>query len=125
MDRYDRDESWTGVPGAIAPADGNLATVVARASVAEAFPPGDSVGGRQQDAGATNASLDLGPNNGRLDDVKPELVNALRELVRQYRQEGCRCTAARDSEDSPGAALLARLAICLVISQRHALASAV
>jgi hypothetical protein len=31
---------------------------------------------------------DVGPNNERLEDVKPELVNALRELVRQYRQEG-------------------------------------
>jgi hypothetical protein len=30
----------------------------------------------------------LGPNNERLEDLKPELVNALRELVRQYRQEG-------------------------------------
>ena len=32
--------------------------------------------------------IDLGPNNERLEDVKPELVHALRELVRQYRQEG-------------------------------------
>ena len=30
----------------------------------------------------------MGPNNERLEDLKPELVNALRELVRQYRQEG-------------------------------------
>jgi hypothetical protein len=43
---------------------------------------------RQQDAGVTSVPLDLGPNNERLEDVKPELVNALRELVRQYRQEG-------------------------------------
>jgi hypothetical protein len=35
-----------------------------------------------------SAAVDLGPNNKRLEDVKPELVNALRELVRQYRQEG-------------------------------------
>ncbi|MGC1620742.1 MAG: hypothetical protein WA765_19795 [Candidatus Acidiferrum sp.] len=34
------------------------------------------------------AMVDLGPNNERLEDLKPELVNALRELVRQYRQEG-------------------------------------
>ena len=40
--------------------------------------------------GATQADavVDLGPNNERLEDAKPELVNALRELVRQYRQEG-------------------------------------
>jgi hypothetical protein len=51
---------------------------------------------RQQDAlrdsgqaGATNPStIDLGPNNERLEDVKPKLVRALRELVRQYREEG-------------------------------------
>src|SRR6202035_2222297 len=41
----------------------------------------------QQDAGATHA-LDLGPNNERLEEFKPKLVHALRELVRQYRQEG-------------------------------------
>jgi hypothetical protein len=39
--------------------------------------------------------VDLGPNNERLEDLKPELVNALRELVRQYRQEGI---VARRSE---------------------------
>ena len=40
--------------------------------------------------GATVAepAADLGPNNERLEDLKPDLVNALRELVRQYRQEG-------------------------------------
>ncbi|HEY6386303.1 MAG TPA: hypothetical protein VIX91_11535 [Candidatus Acidoferrum sp.] len=35
-----------------------------------------------------DAIADFGPNNERLDDVKPEQVNSLRELVRQYRQEG-------------------------------------
>jgi len=34
------------------------------------------------------ALVDLGPNNEHLEDIKPGLVNALRELVRQYRQEG-------------------------------------
>ena len=103
MDRYHTAESWTGVPGAIAPADGNagahafgpegLSPVVAPA-VADRrslTPEGVSYsgnGGGQQDAGATDAPVDLGPNNERLDDVKPEVVNALRELVRQYRQEG-------------------------------------
>jgi len=43
-----------------------------------------------RDAGVTGAAESpvLGPNNEWLKDVKPELVNALRELVRQYRQEG-------------------------------------
>jgi hypothetical protein len=87
MDRYHTAESWTGVPGAIAPADGNLGPGVAPASLPAGFSPvdGDT---RQQDAGATNAPPDLGPNNERLEDVRPELVHALRELVRQYRQEG-------------------------------------
>jgi hypothetical protein len=34
------------------------------------------------------AKLALGPNNERLDDLRPDLVNALRELVAQYREEG-------------------------------------
>src|ERR1700687_598552 len=94
-------ETGTGPPGAIAPADGNAASAVAPASVpasgrqgpdADAHLLDDSA--RQQDAlrgsgqaGATKA-LDLGPNNERLEDLKPELVHALRELVRQYREEG-------------------------------------
>ncbi len=79
MDRYRTAESWTGIPGAIAPADGNLAAGVAPLGGKE---------NRQQDAGATDTPVDLGPNNERLEDVKPELIHALRELVRQYRQEG-------------------------------------
>jgi len=85
MDRYHTTESWTGIPGAIAPADGNLA-----AGVAPGFSPASREG--EEDAavkgGATTPPADLGPNNERLDDAKPELVHALRELVRQYRQEG-------------------------------------
>src|SRR5271163_2455413 len=74
MDLYPTVESidgtggLTGTSGSVAPADGNF-------------------------GGATNVidavdALILGPNNERLDDLKPELVNALRELVRQYRAEG-------------------------------------
>jgi hypothetical protein len=83
MDQYRTAESWTGMPGAIAPADGNAAGVAPAG-----FSPGHAKESRQQDAGATDTPLELGPNNERLDDAKPELVNALRELVRQYRQEG-------------------------------------
>ena len=39
------------------------------------------------EASATNG-VDLGPNLERLEEERPELVNALRELVRQYRMEG-------------------------------------
>ena len=85
MDHYDTAETWTGTPGAIAPADGNAGT-----GVAPGFSPA-SVGPSQDAAlkgGATTPPVDLGPNNERLEDVKPELVHALRELVRQYREEG-------------------------------------
>jgi hypothetical protein len=34
------------------------------------------------------AKLALGPNNERLEELRPDLVNALRELVVQYREEG-------------------------------------
>jgi hypothetical protein len=67
----------TEAPGFLAPADGNVAAGVAPASA----PGGSGHAGSAQE-------LDLGPNNERLEGVKPHLVNALRELVRQYRQEG-------------------------------------
>jgi hypothetical protein len=51
-------------------------------------PEGVSYSNSPDDRERTSAALELGPNNERLEDVKPELVNALRELVRQYRQEG-------------------------------------
>ena len=67
----------------------------------------------------------LGPNNERLEDAAPRLVNALRELVVQYRQEGHRRAAARNPAHPPGAPVLAGLAVCLVESAGHDLASAV
>jgi hypothetical protein len=95
MDLYPATETWTGNPGAIAPADGNVASGVAPASSLPASGTHgfddrahlleDSAG--QQHAGSTHV-LDFGPNNERLEDLKPKLVNALRELVRQYREEG-------------------------------------
>src|SRR3984893_9030400 len=84
-------ETWTGTPGAIAPADGNAATIAARLVAPASWPEGESDpindSARDQDGGATSA-LDLGPKNERLEDLKPQLVHALRELVRQYREEG-------------------------------------
>ena len=113
MDRYSTTQTWTGVPGAIAPADGNYTPqvltpispsgpgdyaphLVAPASLPAVLHGTGANENRQQDAlrdsgqaGATNPStIDLGPNNERLEDVKPKLVHALRELVRQYREEG-------------------------------------
>jgi hypothetical protein len=87
MDLYPTTETWTGTPGAIAPADGNAATAVAPASLPASDADILDESERRQDGGATSA-LDLGANNERLEDLKPKLVHALRELVRQYREEG-------------------------------------
>src|SRR5712671_5197155 len=96
MDLYPRAESWSGTPGAIAPADGNAASAVAPASSPASGPHGYDAdahllddSSRHQDGGATRApEPELGPNNERLEELKPKLVHALRELVRQYREEG-------------------------------------
>ncbi len=85
MDLYRTAESATLLPGTIAPADGNLAS-----GVAPGFSPASREAGEDAalKGGATTPPADIGPNNERLEDAKPELVHALRELVRQYRQEG-------------------------------------
>jgi hypothetical protein len=87
-------------PGFLAPADGNYAPNGPQGAsatlVSDARSDGDEsdLGSDTSAVGARHAVpvpdelVDLGPNNERLEDVKPELVNALRELVRQYRQEG-------------------------------------
>src|SRR5258708_22478953 len=87
-------------PGTIVPADGNAAAGVAQAFRPEVSSP-VAAGSRTEKKNLTPegvsysnqpgneaGSIDLGPNYEHLEDVKPELVNALRELVRQYRQEG-------------------------------------
>jgi hypothetical protein len=76
MDLYPTTETWSGTPGAIAPADGNSANVASASAVGA------------QHAAPLLGTADLGPNNERLDELKPKLVHALRELVRQYREEG-------------------------------------
>ena len=68
---YDNLASATA-PGMIAPADGK-ATGTPSDGASASNPP---------------AVLDLGPNLERLEEERPDLVNALRELVREYRQEG-------------------------------------
>jgi hypothetical protein len=95
MDRYSTTESWTGIPGEIAPADGNyLPQVLTPIPSSTMLKDGGNSQSLEQDpsrsAGQTGATqpIDLGPNNERLEDVKPKLVHALRELVRQYREEG-------------------------------------
>jgi hypothetical protein len=90
MDPYSTTDTWTGTPGAIAPADGNASTGAESASWAA----GSTYSGNnatllpEASATAEPQPVDLGPNNERLEDIKPKLVHALRELVRQYREEG-------------------------------------
>src|SRR5258708_2303484 len=64
-------------PGMTAPADGNL--------------PGGDLGAAMGGPDLVHLKVDatgLGTNFELLEEERPELVNALRELVRQYRQEG-------------------------------------
>src|SRR5229473_1894449 len=75
-------------PGNLAPADGNAAGVAPPLIGAGSAPGYSRRKPSDDDRSGTNEPVDLGPNNERLEDVKPELVHALRELVRQYRQEG-------------------------------------
>ena len=144
MQPYSTAESWTGMPGEIVPADGNyVPSPVALASLPAGFVGTDAAQNRRQDAGATDRDdfddllnqqantgaaatpLDLGPNNERLEDVNPKVVHALRELVRQYREEGVVARRNENSPHPPGTPVLAGLAIRLVESERHELASAV
>ncbi len=64
--------------GMTAPADGNAGTGDAGNLVRESLTP----------EGVSYRVEDLGPNFEKLEEERPELVNALRELVRQYRVEG-------------------------------------
>ncbi len=101
---YPTTDTWSGTPGAIAPADGNVS---GGQPVALGFSPASGPGAGNEDeqdaalkggatfaasqAGATsgtNQAVELGPNNERLEDASPQVVHALRELVRQYREEG-------------------------------------
>jgi hypothetical protein len=95
MDLYRTAETWTAAPGTIAPADGNTegnSSYETRNSPTESGPNFDfrvsDFDRAPQQNSESAAPIDLGPNNERLEDAKPELVHALHELVRQYRQEG-------------------------------------
>jgi hypothetical protein len=97
MDLYPTAEHFGGTPGAIAPADGNYgqgANYEIRSPETPAqSAQNDDLGILSGDAKAqvpqsAPVLIDLGANFERLEELKPDLVNALRELVRQYRQEG-------------------------------------
>src|ERR1700686_1021972 len=68
--------------GRIAPLDGNAELLSPRQP---SLVSGDEAAARQAGVDPAHA---LGPNNERLEELRPDLVNALRELEVQYRQEG-------------------------------------
>jgi len=82
--------------GSIAPLDGSSAGGGVTASGAQSAQGAYTVrtplgiDGKQPAGNAQEAlaKLALGPNNERLEELRPDLVNALRELVVQYREEG-------------------------------------
>ncbi|MBS1842425.1 MAG: hypothetical protein JST77_16465, partial [Acidobacteria bacterium] len=81
-----------GITGAIAPADGSR-TDAEDLNVAPGFSPAfdAEATAESEDAafkGGPTKAAELGPNNELLEDAKPDVVNALRDLVLQYRQEG-------------------------------------
>ena len=78
-----------GKNGAAGGASGNgskMLKVAERGGTVEA--DGNAAEAAAQSAGGVPLPQDLGANNERLADVAPQLVNALRELVVQYRTEG-------------------------------------
>jgi hypothetical protein len=86
-----RDEAMSGAVknGAAGGASGNgsvVLKVAERGGTVEA--DGNAAEAAAHSAGGVPLPQDLGANNERLADVAPQLVNALRELVVQYRTEG-------------------------------------
>lgn len=90
-----------GTPGAIAPADGNYSAPSGISSEGNYSDETERSAGsglqkqqpfvREDNANGNDdeyARQSYGPNNERLEEAKPHLVNALRDLVLQYRQEG-------------------------------------
>jgi len=88
MDPYHTTDTWTGMPGAIAPADGNATAAVGAQHAAPQLGTQFNNYADADSSSTMGAPIDLGPNNELLEDVKPKLVHALRDLVRQYREEG-------------------------------------
>ena len=77
--------------GSVAPLDGSQSALGALSALgAHAARAPLGIDGKQPAASVQEAlaKLALGPNNERLEELRPDLVNALRELVVQYREEG-------------------------------------
>jgi hypothetical protein len=79
--------------GSVAPLDGSHTSLTAGSSQTSfsITPSKNPLGIDGKPAANTQealAKVALGPNNERLEELRPDLVNALRELVVQYREEG-------------------------------------
>ena len=91
-------ENDTPNDGFVAPLDGSSATggfTTSGSSTGSGLGAGAAraplgIDGKQPAASLQEAlaKLSLGPNNERLEDLRPDLVNALRDLAVQYREEG-------------------------------------
>jgi hypothetical protein len=81
-------------PGTIAPAEGNTSGANGANGAGHVAPPFRAAGVSTEEENAAGlkpgATQDqaLGANNENLEDAKPRVVAALRELVQQFRQEG-------------------------------------
>ncbi len=75
----------SGAQNSLAGAGSSAAAGIAGKSRAPLGIDGKQAAGSAQEA---LAKLALGPNNEHLEELRPDLVNALRELVVEYRQEG-------------------------------------
>src|SRR5712672_1009268 len=80
---------FNGVSDAPAPNDGRIAPLDGSRTAPAASGNAALAGGRHAvSLRGLDASHPFGLNNERLEEMRPDLVNALRELEVQYRQEG-------------------------------------
>ncbi len=80
---------FNGVSDAPAPNDGRIAPLDGSRTASAASGNAALAGGRHAvSLQGLDASHPFGLNNERLEEMRPDLVNALRELEVQYRQEG-------------------------------------
>jgi hypothetical protein len=93
--RFDAGSDAGFAPGTIAPAEGNTSGANGADGAGHVAPPfraaGVSVEEQVNAAGLKpGATQDqpLGPNNEHLEEIKPRVAAALRDLVQQFRQEG-------------------------------------
>ncbi len=112
-----------GAAGGVSDTGSKMLKVAERGGTVEA--DGNAAEAAAQSASGVPLPQDLGANNERLADVAPQLVNALRELVEQYRMEGLQWQGGMKSGAYGETRLFWQgLQYALVEFERHELASA-